>query len=62
MASRSASGPARVNLQAAGLDGLYEGMCSVTISPFNRAGNGVVTLTGSHGLSTTYNLGIPAGQ
>ena len=29
---------------------------------FNRAGNGVVTLTDSHGLSTTYNLGIPAGQ
>jgi hypothetical protein len=50
------------NLQAAGLNGLYEGMCSVTISPFNRVGNGVVTLTDASGLSTTYNLGIPAGH
>ena len=50
------------NLQAAGLNGLFEGMCSVTISPFNRVGNGVVTLTDASGLSTTYNLGIPAGQ
>ena len=48
------------NLPAAGLNGLYEGMCSVTISPFNRAGNGVVTLTDAAGLSTTYNLGLPA--
>jgi hypothetical protein len=50
------------NLQAAGLNGLFEGMCSVTISPFNRGGNGVVTLTDASGLSTTYNLGIPIGQ
>jgi len=50
------------NLQAAGLNGLYEGLCSVTISPFNRVGNGVVTLTDASGLSTTYNLGIPAGH
>jgi len=50
------------NLQAAGLNGLYEGMCSVTVSPFNRVGNGVVTLTDASGLSTTYNLGIPAGR
>jgi hypothetical protein len=50
------------NLQAAGLNGLYEGMCSVTISPFNRVGNGVVTLTDASGLSTTYNLGLPAGH
>jgi hypothetical protein len=50
------------NLHAAGLNGLYEGMCSVTISPFNLVGNGVVTLTDTSGLSTTYNLGIPAGQ
>ncbi|HEY6296883.1 MAG TPA: hypothetical protein VIX15_14570 [Streptosporangiaceae bacterium] len=50
------------NLQAAGLNGLYEGMCSVTISPFNRGGNGVVTLTDKSGLSTTYKLGIPVGQ
>ncbi len=48
------------NLQAAGLNGLYEGMCSVTVSPFNRVGNGVVTLTDASGLSTTYNLGLPA--
>jgi hypothetical protein len=50
------------NLQAAGLNGLYEGMCSVTVSPFNRVGNGVVTLTDASGLSTTYNLGVPAGH
>ena len=50
------------NLQAAGLNGLYEGLCSVTVSPFNRAGNGVVTLTDASGLSTTYNLGLPAGR
>ena len=50
------------NLHAAGLNGLYEGMCSVTVSPFNAAGNGVVTLTDSSGLRTTYNLGIPAGR
>jgi hypothetical protein len=50
------------NLQAAGLNGLYEGMCSVTVSPFNRVGNGVITLTDASGLSTTYNLGIPAGH
>jgi hypothetical protein len=50
------------NLQAAGLNGLYEGMCSVTIAPFNRGGNGVVTLTDAAGLSTTYNLGIPVGH
>jgi hypothetical protein len=50
------------NLQAAGLNGLYEGMCSVTVSPFNRAGNGVVTLTDASGLSTAYNLGIPVGR
>jgi hypothetical protein len=50
------------DLHAAGLNGLYEGTCSVAISPFNLVGNGVVTLTNSSGLSTTYNLGIPAGQ
>jgi hypothetical protein len=50
------------NLSAAGLNGLYEGMCSVTVSPFNHTGNGVVTLTDSSGLSTTYNLGIPVGH
>jgi hypothetical protein len=50
------------NLQAAGLNGLYEGMCSVTVAPFNKTGNGVVTLTDSSGLRTTYNLGIPAGH
>ena len=49
------------NVQAAGLNGLYEGMCSVTISSFNRAGNGVVILTDSSGLSTTYTLGLPVG-
>jgi hypothetical protein len=50
------------NLHAAGLNGLYEGMCSVTVAPFNKAGNGVVTLTDSSGLRTTYTLGIPAGH
>jgi hypothetical protein len=50
------------NLQAAGLNGLFEGMCSVTVSPFNATGNGVVTLTDGSGLRTTYNLGIPAGH
>ena len=50
------------NLHAAGLNGLYEGMCSVTVSGFNSVGNGVVTLTDSSGLRTTYNLGIPAGH
>jgi hypothetical protein len=50
------------NLQAAGLNGLYEGMCAVTVSPFNSAGNGVITLTDPSGLRTTYNLGLPAGH
>ena len=50
------------NLQAAGLNGLYEGMCAVTVKPFNSAGNGVITLTDPSGLRTIYNLGLPAGH
>ncbi len=63
--SSGASSPAFLvvgNLHAAGVNGLYEGMCSVTVSPFNAVGNGRVTLTDASGLRTTYNLGIPVGQ
>jgi hypothetical protein len=60
-----ASGPAFLiagNAQASGYNGTYEGMCTVTVSSFNSSGNGVVTLTDSSGLSTTYNLGVPVGR
>jgi hypothetical protein len=50
------------NLRAAGFNGLYEGMCTVTVAPFNSAGNGVVTLTDSSGLRTRYDLGLPVGR